>query len=149
MTDVTTEDQSHRSVDLEQIGEHRFKATNARGGVLPIGSGGDPDFTPVELLLAGLVGCGAVELEQITGRRAPFETFAGRAEGDKVRDDQGSHLVRLAVTFDVTFPAGEAGDAARAVVPRTLQQIQDRLCTVGRTVTIGEPVTYTAGDLSR
>ena len=52
------------------------------------------------------------------------------------------------MTLDVTFPAGEDGDAAREVVPRTLQQIQDRLCTVGRTVAIGEPVAYVAGDLS-
>jgi len=46
------------------------------------------------------------------------------------------------VTFDVTFPAGEDGDRAREVVPRTLQQVRDRLCTVGRTVALGEPVEY-------
>ena len=136
-----------RSINLHQIGEHRWKATNRRGGGVSIGPGGDPDFTPVELLLAALAGCGAADLDLITGKRAPFETFAARAEGHKVRDEQGSHLVRLSVTFDVTYPEGEGGDAARAVLPRTLQQIQDRLCTVGRTVAIGEPVAYVAGDL--
>jgi len=143
--------ETHRQVDLVQIGEHRFKAVNRRGGVLPVSSGSsldDPDFTPVELLLAGLVGCGAVDLDLITGKRAAFETFHARAEGHKVRDEQGSHLVQLTVTFDVTFPEGEAGDRAREVVPRTLQQIQDRLCTVGRTVSLGEPVSYTAGTLA-
>ena len=49
------------------------------------------------------------------------------------------------MTIDVTFPDGEAGDQAREVVPRTLQQIEDRLCTVGRTVSLGEPVAYVAG----
>lgn len=140
--------ETHRSIDLHQIGEHRWMATNARGGGVSIGTGEDPDFTPVELLLAALVGCGAVDLDLITGKRAPFETFAARAEGHKVRDEQGSRMVQLQVTYDVTFPEGEAGDAARAVLDRTLQQIQDRLCTVGRTVTVGDPVTYTAGDLS-
>jgi putative redox protein len=139
--------ETRRSVDLSQMGAHRWKATNRRGGVLPIGAGEDPDFTPVELLLAALAGCGAVDLDLITGKRAPFETFAARAEGHKVRDEQGSHMVRLSVTFDVTFPDGEDGDAAREVLPRTLQQIQDRLCTVGRTVAIGEPVAYVAGEV--
>lgn len=144
---TTPSPETQRSVDLVQMGHGRFKATNARGGVLPLGSGDDPDFTPVELLLAALAGCGAVDLELVTRRRAGFETFTARAEGDKVRDDDGSHLIDLRVTFDVTFPEGEAGDHAREVVPRTLRQIQDRLCTVGRTVTLGEPVTYRAGSL--
>ncbi|CAB4721731.1 MAG: OsmC family peroxiredoxin [Actinobacteria bacterium] len=131
-----------RTVELSKIGEHRYKATNVRGGVLPVGQGDDPDFTPVELLLVALVGCGAVDLDLITGKRAPFETFAARAEGRKIRDEQGSRLVDLTVSFDVTFPAGEGGDQAREVLERTVQQIQDRLCTVGRTVTVGDPVRY-------
>ncbi len=109
--------ETHRSIDLHQIGEHRWKATNARGGGVSIGPGEDPDFTPVELLLAALVGCGAADLDYIAGKRAPFETFAARAEGHKVRDEDGSHLVQLKVTFDVTFPAGEGGDAAREILP--------------------------------
>ena len=52
------------------------------------------------------------------------------------------------MTLDVTFPEGEGGDAAREILPRTIQQIQDRLCTVGRTVTLGEPVAYVEGALS-
>ncbi|MDX6373333.1 MAG: hypothetical protein QOD98_2321 [Nocardioidaceae bacterium] len=140
--------ETHRSIDLHQIGEHRWKATNARGGGVSIGPGDDPDLTPVELFLAALAGCGAADLDYIAGKRAPFETFEARAEGHKVRDEDGSHLVQLKVTFDVTFPAGEGGDAAREIVPRTLQQIQDRLCTVGRTVTLGEPVAYVEGPLS-
>lgn len=139
-------DPTLRRVDLTRIGPTRYKATNARGGVLPIGSGDDPDFTPVELLLAALAGCGAIDLELITGKRAESVVFDAVATGHKVRDEQGSHLVGLSVTFDVAFPEGEAGDRARAVVPRTLQQIQDRLCTVGRTVALGEPTAYVTAD---
>jgi len=136
-----------RTVDVSIMGEGRFKATNVRGGVLPIGQGEDPDFTPVELLLAALAGCGAIDLEWVTKKRAPFTAFAARAEGHKVRDERGTHLVRLSVTMDMEFPEGEAGEQAREVVPRTLKQIEDRLCSVGRTVTLGEPVTYVAGRL--
>jgi uncharacterized OsmC-like protein len=136
-----------RSVDLEKVGEHRFKAVNARGGVLTLSHGDDPDFTPVELLLAALAGCSALDVDFITGKRAPFETFAARATGQKVRDAGGNHLVGLTVTFDVTFPDGEAGDAARAVLESAIQRSQDRLCTVGRTVTLGDEVRYTTGSL--
>jgi putative redox protein len=125
---------------MTKIGDGRFMATNRRGGVLPVGSGDDPDFTPVELLLAALAGCGAIDVELITGKRAQATSFEVTAEGDKIRDDQGSHLTNLKVTFDLVFPEGEGGDAARAVMPRTLGQVRDRLCTVSRTVAIGEYV---------
>ena len=50
------------------------------------------------------------------------------------------------MTFEVEFPEGEAGDAARAVVPRTLRQVEERLCTVGRTITVGDQVRYRSAD---
>lgn len=129
-----------RYVDITRIGDGRYKAVNRRGGVLPIGSGDDPDFTPVELLLAALGGCGAIDVDYITGRRADAVSFDVHVEGDKVRDEQGNHLTNLRVSFDIVFPEGEAGDAARAVLPRTLEQTRDRLCTVSRTVALGEYV---------
>jgi uncharacterized OsmC-like protein len=138
----------HRSIKLEKIGEHRFKATNGRGGTVTVGAADEPDFSPVELLLAGLAACGALDLDFITGRRAPFASFAALSEGDVVRDTQGNHLVNLRVTFDVTFPDDAGGDAARAVVPATLDRIRDRLCTVGRTVQLGEPVEYVVGSVA-
>lgn len=137
-----SERETLRSIELSRMGEGRYKAVNRRGGVLPIGSGDDPDFSPIELLLAALAGCGAIDLDLITGKRAQPLSFDVRAQGDKVRDDQGNHLTDITVTVDVTFPEGEAGDAARAVVPRTLDQIRDRLCTVSRTVALGTPVEY-------
>lgn len=140
---VASTPETFRRVELTKIGAHRYKATNARGGETYFGSGGDdPDFTPVELLLAAIAGCGAIDVDLIAGKRAAAETFRVEASGDKVRDEQGNHLVNLSVTFDITFPEGEAGDAARAVLPRALAQTRDRLCTVSRTVAIGEPIEF-------
>jgi putative redox protein len=140
--------ETFRSIELTKIGEGRWKAVNARGGETFIGGGGeDPDFTPVELLLAAIAGCSAADVDAITRKRAAADAFTVTTSGDKVRDDQGNHLVNLTVTFDVTFPPGEGGDTARAVLPRSLEQTRDRLCTVGRTVQIGEPISYRlAGD---
>ena len=131
-----------RSIDLTRISEGRYQATNRRGGVLPVGSGEGADFTPVELLLAAIAGCSAIDVDLITGKRATPEAFDVRAEGHKVRDEQGNHLVGLKVTFDVRFPQGEGGDRAREMLPRALQQTRDRLCSVGRTVALGEPIEY-------
>lgn len=133
-------DDGHRVVDLSRIGSGRYKATNARGGVLVLGSGADPDFTPVEALLAAIAGCSAIDVELITGKRAQPVAFSVRSEGDKVRDDDGNHMTGLKITFSVEFPEGEAGDAARGVLDRAIQQSHDRLCTVSRTVQLGAPV---------
>jgi putative redox protein len=135
-------DETLRQLDLTQIGEGRYKAVNARGGVLPVGSGDDPDFTPVELLLAALAGCTAIDVGLITGKRAQPEQFDVHVEGHKVRDDGGSHLVDISVTVAITFPEGDAGDAAREVLPRAIQQTGDRLCTVGRTLQLGTTIDY-------
>jgi uncharacterized OsmC-like protein len=129
-----------RTVDLTRIGHARYKATNWRGGQLPIGSGDDPDFTPVELLLAAIAGCAAIDVDFITGRRSEPASFDVHASGDKIRDEQGNHMTNLRVVFDVTFPEGEAGDAARGVLQSAIEKSRDRICTVSRTVALPSPV---------
>lgn len=138
---------THREVELEKIGPGRFRATNRRGGVVTLGGGDDPDFTPVELLLAALAGCGAVTIDPITARRAAATTFRARAEGQKERDDTGTRMTGLTVTFEVEFPEGPDGDAARDILPSALQRTHDRLCTVSRTVEAGAPVVMQLGEL--
>ena len=134
-----------RSVHLGRIGLHRFKATNRRGGVLPIGTGEDPDFSPVELLLAAVAGCAALDVDFITGKRSDPESFDVHVEASKVRDEQGNHLTDLRVVFDLTFPEGAAGDAAREVLQSAIERSRDRLCTVSRTVALPTPVQMEQG----
>lgn len=131
---------SLRTVELTRIGFARFKATNDRGGVLPVGSGDDPDFTPVELLLAAVAGCSAIDVDFITAKRSQPASFDVHVEADKVRDADGNHLTNVKVVFDVTFPAGEEGDAARAVLQSAIEKSRDRICTVSRTVVLPTPV---------
>ena len=131
-----------RGIDVTRTGAGRFEATNQRGGVLPIGDGDDGDFTPVELLLAALAGCAAVNVEAITTRRATPTSFLVSGEGHKIRDDTGNHMVDLLVSVDITFPEGPDGDRAREMLPRAVRQTHERICTVSRTVALGEPVEY-------
>ncbi len=136
---------SWRGVRVTRTGPGRFEATNRRGGVLPIGDGDDTDFTPVETFLASLAACAASNVDAITSRRASPTSFTISGEGHKVRDDDGNHLVGLQVIVDITFPEGPDGDQAREMLPRAVQQTHDRICTVSRTVALGEPVEYVVG----
>ena len=148
MTDETRDraSASWRGVDVTRTGEGRFQATNQRGGVLPFSSGDDDDFSPVELLLVALAGCAALNIEAITGKRATPTSFAATGEGHKIRDDNGSHLVDLRITLDIAFPDGPDGDRAREILPRAIQQTHDRICSVSRTVALGEPVEYAVSE---
>ncbi|MEW2382791.1 OsmC family protein [Micromonospora sp. NPDC047707] len=130
-----------RSVEIERTSVGRYVARNVRGGSLPMGAGEDASFTPVELLLAAIGGCTAIDVDHITSRRAEPTRFTVKVSGDKVRDETGGNRMRnLTVEFTVEFPMDEDGDKARAALPRSLQQSHDRLCTVSRTVELGTPV---------
>jgi uncharacterized OsmC-like protein len=109
---------------------------------MSMGAGEDGTFTPVELLLAAIGGCTAIDVDYITSRRAEPTQFSVEVAGDKVRDEAGGNRMQnLRVEFTVTFPADADGDRAREALPRSLQQSHDRLCTVSRTVELGTPVT--------
>jgi uncharacterized OsmC-like protein len=84
-----------------------------------MGTGEGADFTPVELLLAAIGGCTAVDVDILTSRRSEPDTFEVMVDADKVRDAAGNHLTDLMVTFRISH---------------------GRLCTVGRTVELGTPI---------
>lgn len=130
-----------RSVTLERTSHGELDVTNVRGGTIHIGTGKTDDFTPVELLLAAIAGCSAVDVDYITAKRAEPTEFSVTSTGNKVRDEQGNHLEDLEVTFRIRFPEGADGDRARDMLPRAIAQSHDRLCSVSRTVQIGTPVT--------
>jgi uncharacterized OsmC-like protein len=131
----------HRWVSLERVDEGVYRARNPRGGELVFGSRAGDRFTPVELLLAAIAGCSAVDVDVVTGRRSAADEFAARVEADVVRDEHGQHLQDIRLTFHVTFPDGEAGDAAREILPRAVKTSHERTCTVSRTIETGIPIT--------
>ena len=138
-------DTSRREVTLERLEEGVYLAHNTRGGRLRLGSKAGEDFTPVELLLAAIAGCSAVDVDVVTGRRSPAESFGARVEAEYVRDEGGNILRDITLTFAITFPADEAGDAAREILPRAARTSHDRTCTVSRTIEAGTPVRVVVG----
>jgi putative redox protein len=132
---------SHRTVTITRTSAGRYTAVNGRGGVLDFGTGEVDDFTPVELFLAAIGGCSAVDVDIFTTRRAEPESFVVQVDGEKNEGGEGGNRMdELSVTFRLKFPEGEGGDAARALLPAAVKRSHDRLCTVSRTVELGTPV---------
>jgi putative redox protein len=129
-----------RRVTLTRDSIGRYTVRNDRGGSITTSSGTD-ELSPVELLLAGIAGCTAVDVDAVTARRAEPDSFEIEVTADKVKDEQGNHLKDIEVTFRVRFPEGDAGDAARAILPRMVRRSHEEFCTVSRTVMLGADVT--------
>lgn len=130
----------HREVTLLRTPEGRLEWHNRRGGTLRLGDGTTDDWTPVELMLASIAGCSAVDVHAVTSRRAAPEHFEVRCSGEKRRDEAGNYLGDIEVTFTVRFPEGEAGDRAREMLPRAMALSHDRSCTVSQTIQRGAEI---------
>jgi len=129
-----------RAVDLTRIERGRYRVVNPRGGFLDIGEGADTDFTPVELLLAAIAGCTAIDVDHLTTKSVEPRRFDVAVTAVKVSDGSGNRLEDITVSFDVSFPGDDAGAAMAARLPKAIEQSHDRLCTVSRTVELGSPV---------
>jgi putative redox protein len=132
--------ESLRQVDLERIDRDHYRARNVRGGVLDFGSGDDPQFTPVELLLIAIGGCTAIDVDYMVSKRAEPTAVSITVSGDKIRDESGNRMTNLRVELAATFPDGPDGDQARDRLPGALAKSRDRICTVARTVALGTPI---------
>lgn len=130
----------HRHVSLSRLAEGVYRARNSRGVELDFGSRATDAFSPVELLMAAIAGCTAMDVDVVTGRHSEAEQFEARVDAEYLRDDEGNRLEDITLTFTVRFPEGAAGDRARALLPRVLRTSHDRTCTVSRTIERGTPV---------
>ncbi|MDV3219848.1 OsmC family protein [Intrasporangium sp.] len=140
MPEQTTDPKNLRRVTLTRDRVGRYTVRNDRGGSITTSSGTE-ELSPVELLLAGIAACTAVDVDTVTSRRAEPEQFEIEVTADKVKDEQGNHLEDIEVTFRVRFPEGEGGDAARAILPTLVRRSHEEFCTVSRTVMLGAEVT--------
>jgi uncharacterized OsmC-like protein len=130
----------HRQVSIARTAPGKYTATKDTGGTISVGTGYDGEFTPVDLLLAAIGACMAIGVDILTSRRAEPTAFTIEVGAEKVRDERGSRLQDIEVTFRVRFPEGEGGDAARDLLPGAVRRSHDSLCTVSRTVELGTPV---------
>ena len=130
-----------RSVEITRIRKGLYEATNGHGVKMVFGNDNTQSFSAVELLLTAIAGCSGTDVDFITSKRSEPSDFHVSISGEKVRDEAGkNHVSNIRLTFDLSFPEGEEGDAARGVLERAVHQSHDRLCSVSQTVMRGTPV---------
>src|SRR5579862_8211842 len=66
---------TRRRVTIDRVTTSHYTATNPKGGTISVGDGSDTAFTPVELLLAAIGGCTAIDVDLVTSRRAEPDSF--------------------------------------------------------------------------
>lgn len=126
------------AVHLVRTDKGRYLAMNRNGVEIELGRGDDL-FSPVELLLAALAGCTAIDVDFATSRHAEPDVFNVGAAA--VRSDEGgNHLEDVHVTLSLRYPQTSGGDRATAMLERVIKLSHEKLCTVARTVEAGTPV---------
>ena len=124
-------DSARRVVSVERTAPGKFTIVNNRGGRLVIGTRGDVDFSPTELLLAAIGGCTAIDVDTVTSRRAEPDSFNVSVDANKVRDDDGNRLTDIEVTFRIRFSRG-AGRRPGAPPPARHRQEVTRSAVHGQ-----------------
>ncbi|MDO4917233.1 MAG: OsmC family protein [Rothia sp. (in: high G+C Gram-positive bacteria)] len=123
-----------KSVQVERIAPTHYRATNAAGASVEFGQG-EGLITPVEMLLAAVAGCSAIDVDVVTSRRSEPEKFSMHAQAHKIHEDGGAvRLDDVQVNFNIRFPQDAAGAQAQAMIDRLLKISHDKDCTVSRTV---------------
>ena len=107
--------------------------TNKHGTELLVDRDGERGLSPLELLLAALGACSAVDFAILMRKqRDPVEPLHLEVDGDK--EDQRMQWLR------VTYHVHKGADEAK--VERSRSKVANDLCTVSRTIASGTPVEH-------
>jgi len=107
--------------------------TNKHGTELLVDIDGERGLSPLELLLAALGACSAVDFAILMRKqRDPVEPLHLEVDGDK--EDQRMRWLR------VTYHVHEGADETK--VERSRSKVANDLCTVSRTIASGTPVDH-------
>jgi uncharacterized OsmC-like protein len=118
-----------------------MSALNTRGGELPIGTGWDGQrFNPIEMLLAAIGGCAAIDFTTVLARRGhPLSGLEIEVRGRRASDER---LEAIEVFYELPNDAAISDEDIE--VARRLTA--DVLCTVSRTVQHSSPIEYVIVD---
>ena len=84
------QDPAPRSVELTRTATGRYTARNPAGAEITFGRGDDL-MSPVDLLLAAVAGCSAVDVDTATSRSAEPSAFRVEATGQKIVEGNGAN----------------------------------------------------------
>lgn len=131
-------------IKVERTEDGRYVATNERGARIELsGDGTGPNFSPVELLLVAVAGCNIVTTEPLTAQRGHrMAELVAVATSEKIERNK---LGPVTLRYEVELPEGdaEAGKVFRDVAER----VEERHCTVSRSLREGTPVELELGEV--
>lgn len=123
----------NRQLTMTANDDGTVTVTNRHGVTLTIDPDGEAGLSPLELLLASLGSCSAVDIALLMRKqRDPITPFAIKVVGEK----EDERMQWLRVTY--TVPAG----TDQAKLERARTKTAEDLCTVSRTLAIGCPVEH-------
>ena len=127
---------ANRRLSLVANEDGTVVVTNRHGTQITVDLHGKSGLTPLEMLLAALGSCSAVDIvELMRKQRDPVTPLAVDVEG--LKDDQRMQWLR------VTYHVGAEVDDRK--FGRARSKTAEDLCTVSRTLTHGCPVDHVVG----
>ncbi|MFG2111702.1 OsmC family protein [Streptomyces sp. NPDC048718] len=127
-------------IETVRTGYRTWTARNDRGAEVRIAADDDadaqPSFTPVELLLAAMGGCGGLVIDR-TARAVDLDGLRIVVEGASGPGDDG-RIGRIKVSYEFELP--ESNPRAAEVFARGVRLTHEKYCTVSRTVEHGAGV---------
>ncbi|MGP3769317.1 OsmC family protein [Streptomyces sp. SDT5-1] len=127
-------------IETVRNGERDWTARNDRGAEVRIAPADSPDaqpsFTPVELLLAALGGCGGLVVDR-TARTVPHDELRITVESVSRPEDDG-RVGAVRVSYEIELPEGDT--KAAETLERGIRLTHEKYCTVSRTVEHGARV---------
>lgn len=127
---------ANRRLSLVANEDGTVVVTNRHGTQITVDLHGKRGLTPLEMLLAALGSCSAVDIvELMRKQRDPVTPLAVAVEG--LKDDQRMQWLR------VTYHVGAEVDERK--FERARSKTAEDLCTVSRTLTHGCPVDHVVG----
>ncbi|MEV1024250.1 OsmC family protein [Streptomyces sp. NPDC050264] len=130
-------------IETVRNGERDWTARNDRGAEVRIApadaadsQAAPPSFTPVELLLAALGGCGGLVVDR-TARTAGHDALRIIVESVSRPEDDG-RVGAVRVSYELDLPEGDTRTAE--LLERGIRLTHEKYCTVSRTVEHGARV---------
>lgn len=123
----------NRHLTLTVLDEDTVEARTATGVTLTIDRHGAKGPTPIELLLAALGSCGAIDFAELMRKqRDPVTPFVVHVDGEK----EDMRMAWLRTTYVLT------GDHDSRKVERARAKTDEDLCSVSRTLRAGSQVVH-------
>lgn len=129
-------------ITINQLQSTHMEAANEEGGLIRMdGSteigGLEGGFSPMQLLLAGVGGCSAIDIIGILKKqRQDLQDLTVEVEGERQSKEQYSEFKNIHIKFIFT------GDLDESKVERAINLSLDKYCSVSKTLEQASEITH-------